>query len=246
MKWSDFKSHIKNLGFSDDDELQEYIESGLVLDSLCHALREISVNVKGVVNTFTWEKVECWQVGTFLTSDWLSLEIEGKPLTPEKGKGYQVGDAVYTWNGEKYELQGNTVKLDLYDLTKDTEHPFSDLVEVFKETDDDIQRFSNVRLLRDTTYAFKPYTDGKLVFYYNERTPYITKEPDSDYEIPVAYECEPMLPLLTAYYVWLDDDVNVASRWYNEYDQLKTDYQTRQQNSGYKARLRTDLSYTSF
>ena len=45
---------------------------------------------------------------------------------------------------------------------------------------------------------------------------------DEDYVIPIPYICEPLLPLLTAHYVWLDDDLTKATIYWNEYDDIKT------------------------
>lgn len=37
----------------------------------------------------------------------------------------------------------------------------------------------------------------------------------------MATICEPLLPLLAAHYIWLDDDIQKATYYYNEYDSLK-------------------------
>lgn len=37
----------------------------------------------------------------------------------------------------------------------------------------------------------------------------------------MATICEPLLPLLAAHYIWLDDDIQKATYYYNEYYSLK-------------------------
>jgi len=60
-----------------------------------------------------------------------------------------------------------------------------------------------------------------LTIFYNQRILPITNTTDEDYKIQVVYQCEPLVSLLAAHYVWLDDDERKAILYWNEYDQLK-------------------------
>lgn len=43
---------------------------------------------------------------------------------------------------------------------------------------------------------------------------------DTD-RINIASNLQPLVPLLAAHYIWLDDDITKATMYWNEYDQLK-------------------------
>ena len=49
----------------------------------------------------------------------------------------------------------------------------------------------------------------------------ITSETEDDDTINVPSEVEDLVSLLSAYYVWLDDDERKAVMYYNQYDDLK-------------------------
>ena len=188
MNYKELKARMVGLGFSDEAEVKEYVESGLIASSLNQALKTLSDTVKGVNDTIT-HKVD--KIGIVKLSELVSGYDE--LLEIRDGNGNTVND---------YEL-------------------FEDGTVFMKRT-------------------------GEYLFIYRKRVPLITKNTADDYELPVAYECEAMLPLLTAYYVWLDDDMEIATRWYNEYDSLKQAYLEKKNNKPLKARIRVDMSYMEF
>ena len=50
---------------------------------------------------------------------------------------------------------------------------------------------------------------------------HITDDTDDDDRINIASNLQPLVPLLAAHYIWLDDDITKATMYFNEYDQLK-------------------------
>lgn len=52
---------------------------------------------------------------------------------------------------------------------------------------------------------------------------HITEETLDEDKINLADNLQPLLPLLSAHYIWLDDDITKAVTYWNEYDQLKTE-----------------------
>ena len=50
---------------------------------------------------------------------------------------------------------------------------------------------------------------------------HITDDTDDDTKINIANNLQPLVPLLAAHYIWLDDDITKATMYFNEYDQLK-------------------------
>ena len=62
---------------------------------------------------------------------------------------------------------------------------------------------------------------GIFTVFYKERVLPITEDTDPSTDIQCEYTVEPLVHLLTAYYVWLDDDAQKAAMYYNQYDEMK-------------------------
>jgi hypothetical protein len=50
---------------------------------------------------------------------------------------------------------------------------------------------------------------------------HVTENTEDTQKINIADNLYPLIPLLAAHYIWLDDDVTKATLYWNEYDQLK-------------------------
>ena len=50
---------------------------------------------------------------------------------------------------------------------------------------------------------------------------HISESSQPDDKIIIADNLKPLIPLLAAHYIWLDDDITKATMYWNEYDQLK-------------------------
>lgn len=62
---------------------------------------------------------------------------------------------------------------------------------------------------------------GQLDIYYKAYPTRITLGTADDFEIELDKLVLPLVPLLAAYYLWLDDDERKAAMYYNNYDSLK-------------------------
>ena len=60
--------------------------------------------------------------------------------------------------------------------------------------------------------------DGEWVL---PKPKHITTSSDPTTKINIADNLAPLIPLLAAHYIWLDDDITKATMYWNEYDQLK-------------------------
>lgn len=59
---------------------------------------------------------------------------------------------------------------------------------------------------------------------YNPKTELIPYDVDDNYILPIKQELIPLLQLITAYYVWLDDDERKATCYYDQYQELANNY----------------------
>lgn len=74
------------------------------------------------------------------------------------------------------------------------------------------------RALRRIYTSYVPLYESRL-----ESVPtreLITFETEGDYEVTVPEEFEIIVPLLSAHYVWLDDDIQKATMYWNEVDNI--------------------------
>lgn len=117
------------------------------------------------------------------------------------------------------EFRNDTGRYDLAELSKnDDGFTMFDSIDrvVFND-----KTFLNYDLEDGHIFIVSPSLSSDLTVYYNERIIPITSDTSDDYKIQVAYPCEPLVALLSAHYVWLDDDERKAVMYWNEYDQLK-------------------------
>ena len=50
---------------------------------------------------------------------------------------------------------------------------------------------------------------------------HVTADTEAETRLGLADNLHPLVPLLAAHYLWLDDDIEKATIYWNEYDQLK-------------------------
>ena len=65
------------------------------------------------------------------------------------------------------------------------------------------------------------------VYYYKECTT-IDKDTDNSFVPELPLKVHHLIPLLAAYYLWLDDDVSKASQYYNMFEQGKIDVEQKE------------------
>lgn len=73
---------------------------------------------------------------------------------------------------------------------------------------------------------------GEFSIFYRKLPERIVSNMSDNVVLDINERVAPLLPLLTAHYVWLDDDERKATQYYNEYDALKEEL------AGDNARLR--------
>lgn len=60
---------------------------------------------------------------------------------------------------------------------------------------------------------------GSFTIFYAKGIDLIDTDTTDDFDIQIDYEAEHLVPLLAAYHAWLDDDIQKATMYYNEYEQ---------------------------
>lgn len=159
------------------------------------------------------------------------------------------GDATVTFSGDYYFTVTNLAVFD--DLTGgDTSDipeytPFREIRP--EEYCDDFRAFSSLPCDRDGNVAEAVrLVDGRITVPYNYRTElYLTyyraarpvDKDQPDRAIDISEECAPMLPILTAAFMWLDDDAAKAQYYMSLYRDIVANvkrYSTNKIDTGYR------------
>lgn len=120
-------------------------------------------------------------------------------------------------------------RYDLEELSKDEYNNvrFDSIERVVQNTDSGVETFLDYDIVQYKILVLDPSTADNLTIYYKERIVPITSSTLNEYQIQVVYPCEPLVALLAAHYVWLDDDERKAVMYWNEFDQLRQEIEAK-------------------
>lgn len=113
---------------------------------------------------------------------------------------------------------------------------FYDLVEIKRLYNGEYKRFSNYEYEENRYIVLNQKYPGTFKIIYEQEIIPTTSTTDDDTELSVEYKAEDAFILLSAYYVWQDDEPEKAINYYNQYETLKAEYislQQQQTDKGY-------------
>ena len=146
---------------------------------------------------------------------------------------------------------GTATGLHRIDLINGTENnPEGEIVPI--TYDGRYDKMEEMRIIKDgTSYPFNDYTveqgsivvlnyalAGNFTIFYAQGIDDITADTPDTFDLQMEYEVEHLVPLLAAYHAWLDDDVQKAVMYYNEYEQLLKDIMERRNAEKAKPKVR--------
>ena len=125
----------------------------------------------------------------------------------------------HTYNGMYWTLDP-VIAYDLVSLTAD-DYPSYDRLDDVKTvgTDGELITFADYDMLENRLFV-PAKNAGTILIFYSVKLDDITPETSDDFDIQIDYEIEHLVPLLAGHYAWLDDDIQKATMYYNEYEQL--------------------------
>ena len=84
-----------------------------------------------------------------------------------------------------------------------------------------IRPFADFELVQDTKVFVSQTNNGDITFFYRKRPTLVTTSTTDNTVMTIHHKAEQLLPLLASYYIWNDDDPEKASKWRNEYEDMK-------------------------
>lgn len=185
MTYQELLNNIRDLGFSDDSEMEDFGE--LVPNSINRAITEINLEVAPIVERYEFE----------IASD--TKDADGNVVEGDTGLLYLTMP----------DIDGNFLD-------------FADTPVRIKSGDAETYiRFADYEIeAEDTLVIDQDKNKGEFrVFYKAAHTPFDGSQTAE--EIPLPKKTHHLVPLLSAYYVWLEDEPTKASQYYNLYEQKK-------------------------
>ena len=215
MTYAELKAQIRDLGFSDDEEIEEF--EGVVPHAINLAIAEINQIVGSVVGTHEVE----------LTGDEITIvdmeEAEGyleltetpafiKEITLCNRRKFESGRKYFKAQYEDGKAIYTEIEYTVGDAIPSGTYWESDTFKVFNDFD----TREDGRLL----FIRSKGVNGKLKIYYKKQAKQYSVDTEDDAVIDLGRKYHPLIPLLTAYYVWLEDDQTKATMYYNRYETM--------------------------
>lgn len=221
MLWSYVKQNLIDLGF----EEAGYLNDPAALSIFCTATnkaRRIISQVKPVKYNYTIEQKLLGVTETVLTEgeDDNEITIDGNTVYAEAGNSAVYDNITFTFNGVSWTAKP-LITYDLVTLTAGTGYPSYDRLDDVKTvgTDGELITFADYDMLQNR-YFVPAKNAGTILIFYSIKLDDITPDTPDDFDIQIDYEIEHLVPLLAGHYAWLDDDIQKATMYYNEYEQL--------------------------
>lgn len=203
MTYQELIDNIRDLGFSDDAEMEEF--GDLVSNSINRAITEINLGFAPIIERYEFD----------LKGD--EVDEHGN-LIEEGDSGYlyitmpdiddnflDFADTPVHYSELKPNTDGEIVETQLYSRFNDYEIEAEDTVVI---------NVDDLRIPNNQTYSFRIFYKAQHTLYdgsqFNER-------------LPLPLKVHHLVPLFASYYIWLEDEPTKAAQYYNMYEQQKTD-----------------------
>lgn len=174
MNYQEVIDNIRDLGFSDDDEMEEF--GDLVPNSINRAITIISLHSDPIIERYDLEITDDDSGFLFITMpdvDDMFMRFSDTPVLIEKdGKG-------------------------LYERFNDFELEANDTIVIDADK----------------------YKGTFRVCYIADHEPFTGATSELQDDLPLPRKAHHLVPLLAAYYVWMEDEPTKAAQYYNLYEQ---------------------------
>ena len=237
MLWSYVKQNLIDLGFEEPN----YLSDASALSIFCTATNKARRIISGVKPLIDILEITFTAIGETTTP--LSEGATVNPITIDEAEVTVVPGDIASYEGTDYTYDGTkwTAKGIIYFDLKTITGSFERIVKIERLLNDDINDFADYNLLQGYKVAMKPTTQGTVIVSYVRKLDNITPDTPDDFDIQMDYEVEHLVPLLAGHYAWLDDDIQKATMYYNEYEQelarVTQRIQEREQNQKQRMKI---------
>ncbi len=211
MIYQELINNIRDLGFSDDAEMEEFGE--LVPNNINRAITEINLEVAPIIERYEFDLkgdtvdsngqiVQKGDTGylyiTMPDIDENFLDFADTPVHYSQSYLKKEKNDQGVW-------EEKLIETPLYTRFNDYEIEANDTIVI---------NVDGLKLANNQTYSFR-------VFYKVLHTPFDGSQLDT--RLPLPLKVHHLVPLLASYYIWLEDEPTKAAQYYNLYEQAKAD-----------------------
>ena len=232
MKYSELRNEIRDLGFEEDQIFSEYPD--IFRSAITRACKLIATLIQAPVGKIDLNLVNLGVTTTAISegAKTAGITVNGQLVAVEQGNIATYEDPDTKEKRTLVYINGvwqKTGKYDLEELSKDENGNvlFDSIERVVENLDDGTKTFLDYDLEQYKILVVSPTLEKSLTIFYKERILPVTSDTQDDYQIQVVYPCEPLVALLAAHYVWLDDDERKAILYWNEFDQLRQEIEAK-------------------
>ena len=202
MIYQELINNIRDLGFSDDSEMEEFGE--LVNNAINRSITEINLEVAPIIERYEFElrgDIDDGHGKVVEKGDSGFLYIT-MPDIDDNFLDFADTPVLYSHTRTK---GGETVETPLYTRFNDYEIEAGDTIVI---------NVDDLHIGKNQTYSFR-------VFYKVLHVTFDGTQPGL--AIPLPLKVHHLLPLLASYYIWLEDEPTKAAQYYNLYEQKKAE-----------------------
>lgn len=191
MTYQELINNIRDLGFSDNEEIEDFGE--LVYSGINRAITEISTSLAPIKERYEFSIDDTDTGYMYITMpdiDDMFLDFEETPILYERET-----QSVTKSNSLGWETTSSS--------TAQTWQPFNDY---------DIEAGDTMVINADE------HKGSFRIIYRADHEPLTGTEAQLREDLPLPRKAHFLVPLLASYYIWLDDDVQKATMYYNQYE----------------------------
>lgn len=220
MTYQELINNIKSLGFSDDAEMEEFAESGVLYDSINRAITRINLEVSPILEKYEFDVKgtdEGYLYIDMTDVDDLFLDFADTPVTYAETVPYTEDGVVKKKETPLYH------KFNDYDIeTENTIVINADSLNRGVSGADEMKA--------NHSYSFR-------IFYKIQHETFKGSAAELRSELPLQLKVHHLVPLLASYYVWMEDEPTKAAQYYNMFESEKVEIRERSQENKIKIRV---------
>ena len=221
MTYQELISQIRDFGFAEDSEMQDF--GDLVKNDINHAISTINMDVDPIIDKYEFE-ISGTDEGYLYISmpdvvdnflDFAETPVLYAETTAVKKDGEWTGKETPIYKVfSDYDLEGN----DTLVINADDFHG------AVPDKEKDPEAYTKASL---ESYSIR-------ISYRATHTPFTGTELDDT--LPLKLRAHHLVPMLAAYYIWLDDEPVKAAQYYNLYEQAVQTF--KDTSTGNRPRMR--------
>ena len=196
MNYKEVIDNIRDLGFSDDAEMEEF--GDVIPNSINRAITKLNLSVAPIIEKLEFD-IDDTEDGYLYI------------VMPEEDTNFLDFAETPVLYAETHYITENGVQ-----TTKQTQRYKKFNKYEIESNNTVVINVDELGIGKDSSMSFR-------IFYKAAHDPFVWTEERLTEEVPLPLKVHHLVPLLASYYVWLEDEPTKAAQYYNDYDSAVTE-----------------------